>query len=227
MKASQSSTQNCPLSQVIAKARRLAAGVVKTGRTREDLKDMVKIILDVRKATTIITNNRPVRKRVGEGLLKRHPIVREGIPTFGGGERFNVKVVYSFHAFYMGTKAYSTTWTPHSSHQLTEFLTLIGQDSAYAQRPKTLNVIGQTGAKHVDSATSGYRLHHHGLHLRQWPISEAPPYLLSPTKTTLGWITEAVFVSFLKDVFIPHLEREGTKRPVVLRVDGHFSDRSL
>ena len=39
-----------------------------------------------------------------------------------------------------------------------------------------------------------------------------------------GWVTEEVFLSFLRDVFIPHL---GEKRPVVLFVDGHSSHHSV
>ncbi|XP_063885424.1 uncharacterized protein LOC135113772 [Scylla paramamosain] len=43
-------------------------------------------------------------------------------------------------------------------------------------------------------------------------------------KTPNGWITEVVFLSFLRDIFIPKL---GEKRPVVLFVDGHSSHHSL
>ncbi|KAK8388442.1 hypothetical protein O3P69_020432 [Scylla paramamosain] len=43
-------------------------------------------------------------------------------------------------------------------------------------------------------------------------------------KTPNGWITEVVFLSFLRDIFIPKL---GEKQPVVLLVDGHSSYHSV
>ena len=43
-------------------------------------------------------------------------------------------------------------------------------------------------------------------------------------RTPNGWITEEVFLSFLKDIFLPFLQG---KRPVVLFVDGHSSHHSL
>jgi hypothetical protein len=42
-----------------------------------------------------------------------------------------------------------------------------------------------------------------------------------------GWINEGVFLSFLRDIFIPHIRREGIRLPVLLFVDGHSSHTSL
>ena len=57
------------------------------------------------------------------------------------------------------------------------------------------------------------------------PFPPPPPASLPPQKNIPnGWITEEIFLSFLRDVFIPHL---GEKQPVVLSVAGHSSHHSL
>ena len=73
-------------------------------------------------------------------FLKQHPNVREGIQTFGGGEIFKVKVVYSFHAFYMGTKAYLDNMDPTLLTSTDRIFN--ANETGFSICPKTKNVIG-------------------------------------------------------------------------------------
>ena len=108
--------------------------------------------------------------------------------------------------------------------------------------PKTKKVISMTGTKHVYSVTSGSRQQVTVLACTSAIGQFLPPLLVFLSsrdprfnamegfeeaffqKTPNGWITEEVFLSFLKDIFLPFLQG---KRTVVLFVDGNSSHHSL
>ncbi|XP_063864311.1 uncharacterized protein LOC135102737 isoform X3 [Scylla paramamosain] len=210
------------------------------GRTKDDLKDMVKTILDDREERTVFKNNRPGKDWM-RAFFKRHPEIRERIGQPLGRERAIV------------TKDALGEWFQQMKHYLdTIDPTLLtspdrifnADESGFNIRvcPKTKRIISMTGAKHVYSVTSGTRQQVTMLACSSAMGQYLPPLLIFPytrdprfnalegfeeaffKKTPNGWITEVVFLSFLRDIFIPKL---GEKRPVVLFVDGHSSHHSL
>ncbi|XP_063887774.1 uncharacterized protein LOC135115197 [Scylla paramamosain] len=208
------------------------------GRTKDDLKDMVKTILDDREERTVFKNNRPGKDWM-RAFFKRHPEIRERIGQPLGRERAIV------------TKDALGEWFQQMKHYLdTIDPTLLtspdrifnADESGFNICPKTKRIISMTGAKHVYSVTSGTRQQVTMLACSSAMGQYLPPLLIFPytrdprfnalegfeeaffQKTPNGWITEVVFLSFLRDIFIPKL---GEKRPVVLFVDGHSSHHSL
>ncbi|KAL8565339.1 hypothetical protein ACOMHN_029034 [Nucella lapillus] len=115
-------------------------------------------------------------------------------------------------------------------------------ESGFSICPKTKRVITMMGTKHVYSVTSGTRQQVTVLACSSAVGKYIPPLLIFPytrdprfnalegfedaffQKTPNGWITEEVFFTFLRDIFIPSLK---SKRPVVLFVDGHSSHHSM
>ena len=118
-------------------------------------------------------------------------------------------------------------------------------ESGFSVCPKTKKVISLTGSKHVYSLSSGSRqqvtllacISATGQYL---PPSLIYPYKRDPTfnklegfkyaffnKSDNGWINEGIFLSFLRDTFIPHIEKERIQKPVLLFVDEHTSHKSL
>ncbi|XP_045130246.1 MFS-type transporter clz9-like [Portunus trituberculatus] len=172
-------------------------------------------------------------------FFKRHPEIRERIGQPLGRERAIV------------TKDALGEWFQQMKHYLdTIDPTLLtspdrifnADESGFNICPKTKKIISMTGAKHVYSVTSGKRQQVTMLACSSAMGQYLPPLLIFPytrdprfnalegfeeaffQKTPNGWITEVVFLSFLRDIFIPKL---GEKRPVVLFVDGHSSHHSL
>ena len=45
-------------------------------------------------------------------------------------------------------------------------------------------------------------------------------------RTAKGWMTSAAFLKYLKEMFVPYVQRHHTPLPVVLLVDGHPSHKS-
>nr|KAG5713363.1 hypothetical protein BaRGS_024911 [Batillaria attramentaria] len=204
------------------------------GRTREDLKDMVKKILDERGATTIFKNNRPGKdwvkaffERTSQALGKERAVVSKD----------RLQTWFQEMKDYIDGEDASILTSPDCIFNADE--------SGFSVCPKTKRVISQTGTKHVYSVTSGSRqqvtvlacISANGQYVRPlliFPYKRDPQYNAlegfeeSFNKSDNGWITESVFLSFLKDIFIPYLEKEGTRRRlIVLFVDGHSSHRSL
>ena len=123
------------------------------GRTREDLKDIVKKILDDRKATTVFTNNRPGKDWM-QAFFKRHPEVAERTSQALGKERAVVSKE-SLQAWFEEMKAYMDNIDPSI---LTSPERIFNADeSGFSVCPKTKKIIGPTGAKHVYAVTSGSR----------------------------------------------------------------------
>ncbi|XP_045116819.1 MFS-type transporter clz9-like [Portunus trituberculatus] len=198
---------------------------------------MVKTILDDREERTVFKNNHPGKDWM-RAFFKRHPEIRERIGQPLGRERAIV------------TKDALGEWFQQMKHYLdTIDPTLLtspdrifnADESGFNICPKTKKIISMTGAKHVYSVTSGKRQQVTMLACSSAMGQYLPPLLIFPytrdprfnalegfeelfSKTPNGWITEVVFLSFLRDIFIPKL---GEKRPVVLFVDGHSSHHSL
>ncbi|KAK8407554.1 hypothetical protein O3P69_002245, partial [Scylla paramamosain] len=123
------------------------------GRTKDDLKDMVKTILDDREERTVFKNNRPGKDWM-RAFFKRHPEIRERIGQPLGRERAIV------------TKDALGEWFQQMKHYLdTIDPTLLtspdrifnADESGFNICPKTKRIISMTGAKHVYSVTSGTR----------------------------------------------------------------------
>ncbi|XP_005105750.1 uncharacterized protein LOC101853723 [Aplysia californica] len=213
------------------------------GRTREDLKDAVKKILDAEKRTTIFKDNRP-GKDWFQAFFKRHPhlsLSERALQVLGKEQavvtRDSLNTWFQEMKEYIDQQDASLLTSPDRIFNAGE--------SGFSVCPKTKKVISETGAKHVNALTSGSRQQvttlacisangRYLLPLLIFPYKRDPPYNALEgfeqaffNKSDNGRITEGVFLSFLRDIFIPHLAREGMKRPVVLFVAGHSSHSSL
>ncbi|KAL8616468.1 hypothetical protein ACOMHN_041071 [Nucella lapillus] len=208
------------------------------GRTKKDLKDMVKRILDERGAKTVFTDNRPGKDWM-LAFFKRHTVVSERMAQPLGRERA-VVTRDGLSAWFGDMKEYVDGIDPTLLSCPERIFN--ADESGFSICPKTKRVITMMGTKHVYSVTSGTRQQ-----VTVFACSSAvgqyiPPLLIFPytrdprfnalegfedaffQKTPNGWITEEVFFTFLRDIFIPSLK---SKRPVVLFVDGHSSHHSM
>ena len=208
------------------------------GRTRNDLRDMVKRILDDRGEKTVFKDNRPGKAWIA-AFFKRHPELSERMSLALGKERA-VVTRESLKSWFEEMKLNIDSVDPTI---LTSPDRLFNADeSGVSICPKTKKVISMTGTKHVYSVTSGSRqqvtvlacisaIGHYLPPLLIFPFSRDPRFNAMEgfeeaffQRTPNGWITEEVFLSFLKDIFLPFLQG---KRPVVLFVDGYSSHHSL
>ena len=118
------------------------------GRTKDDVKDMVKTILDARGAKSVFKDNRPGKDWM-QTFFKRHPEVAKGWGKhLAGREQW-----WQRNPWLNGSSKWNNTWTPWAllcSRLLAKFLILMKVASASAQRPPQKNN-SRTGAKHVYS----------------------------------------------------------------------------
>ena len=208
------------------------------GRTRNDLRDMVKRILDDRGEKTVFKDNGPGKAWIA-AFFKRHPELSERMSLALGKERA-VVTRESLKSWFEEMKLNIDSVDPTI---LTSPDRLFNADeSGVSICPKTKKVISMTGTKHVYSVTSGSRqqvtvlacisaIGHYLPPLLIFPFSRDPRFNAMEgfeeaffQRTPNGWITAEVFLSFLKDIFLPFLQG---KRPVVLFVDGYSSHHSL
>ncbi|KAL8563331.1 hypothetical protein ACOMHN_039668 [Nucella lapillus] len=208
------------------------------GRTKKDLKDMVKRILDERGAKTVFTDNRPGKDWM-LAFFKRHTVVSERMAQPLGRERA-VVTRDGLSAWFGDMKEYVDGIDPPLLSSPERIFN--ADESGFSICPKTKRVITMMGTKHVYSVTSGTRQQVTVLACSSAVGQYIPPLLIFPytrdprfnalegfedaffQKTPNGWITEEVFFTFLRDIFIPSLK---SKRPVVLFVDGHSSHHSM
>ncbi|KAL8574765.1 hypothetical protein ACOMHN_035882 [Nucella lapillus] len=208
------------------------------GRTKKDLKDMVKRILDERGAKTVFTDNRPGKDWM-LAFFKRHTVVSERMAQPLGRERA-VVTRDGLSAWFGDMKEYVDGIDPTLLSCPERIFN--ADESGFSICPKTKRVITMMGTKHVYSVTSGTRQQVTVLACSSAVGQYIPPLLIFPytrdprfnalegfedaffQKTPNGWITEEVFFTFLRDIFIPSLK---SKRPVVLFVDGHSSHHSM
>ena len=207
------------------------------GLTKDDLKDMVKTILDDRGVKTIFKDNRPGKDWM-QAFFKRYPEIRERLGQPLGRERAGV-TKDALGEWFQQLKLYLDAVDPTL---LTSPDRIFNADeSGFNICPKTKKIISMTRVKHVYSVTSGTRQQVTVLACssamgQYLPLLLIFPYTRDPCfnalegfeeaffqKTPNRWITEEVFLSFLRDIFIPKL---GEKRPVVLFVDSHSSHHS-
>ena len=208
------------------------------GRTRNDMRDMVKRILDDRGEKTVFKDNRPGKAWIA-AFFKRHPELSERMSLALGKERAVVTrdtLKSWFEEMKLSIDAVDPTILTSPDRLFN------ADESGFSICPKTKKVISMTGTKHVYSVTSGSRqqvtvlacisaIGHYLPPLLIFPFSRDPRFNAMEgfeevffQRTPNGWITEEVFLSFLKDIFLPFLQG---KRPVVLFVDGHSSHHSL
>ena len=208
------------------------------GLTKDDVKDMVKTILDARGAKTVLRDNRPGKDWM-QAFFKRHPEVVERMGQALCRERA-VVTKESLAEWFQQMKQYLDAMDPSLLTSPDRIFS--ADESGFSVYPKTKKISSRTGAKHVYSITNSTRQQVTVLACSSAVGQYIPPLLIFPyprdpcfnalegfedalfQKTPDGLITEEVFLSFLRDVFIPHL---GEKRPVVLFVDGHSSHHSM
>ena len=211
------------------------------GYTRKDLQDLVKTILDKQGRVTLFKNNRPGKGWI-KAFFKRHPYLSERKAQALGKERA-VVTREALQAWYDDMKEYVDKQDPTLLASPNRIFN--ADESGFSLCPKTKKVISLSGTKHVYSLTSPSRQQVTMLACISATGQYLPPCLIFPykrdppfnalegfeeayfTKSDNGWINEGIFLSFLRDIFIPHVEKEQIKKPVILYVDGHTSHKSL
>ena len=123
------------------------------GRTKDDLKDMVKAILDTRQARTVFKDNCPGKDWM-QAFFKRHPEIRERMGQPLGRERVLV-TKDALGKWFQRMKIYldSTDLTLLTSPDRI----FNADESGFNICPKTKKIISMKGTKHVYSITSGTR----------------------------------------------------------------------
>ena len=123
------------------------------GWTKDDVRDMVKTILDTRGAKTVFRDSQPGEDWM-QSFFKRHPEVAERMGQVPARE-IAVVTKESLAEWFQQMNNTWTPWTLFCSRLLATFLMLMKAASVSVQRQKNQNKMSsRTGAKHVYSITN-------------------------------------------------------------------------
>ena len=210
------------------------------GKTREDVKDMAKRILDERDAKTRAKDNRPGKNWMNGFLARHEQILSEKKPMSLGRKRAVVTapgIQKWFEEMKENLDAIDPTLL-NSPHRLYN-----ADESGFQFKAGERKVMAFKGSKTVYSdslnnerqVTVLVAMSAAGHYLQPLVIY---PYKQIPDKGLLddfpeaalqvsdnGWINATIFHNWLRDVFIPSVK--DVPKPVVLFVDGHASHTSL
>jgi hypothetical protein len=211
------------------------------GRTRNELLDMVKKILDSEGRSSPFTNNRP-GKDWYYAFLRRNPSISERTPMQLGKERARIQPAQvskwfdDFHNYVNNIDA-----------QLLQDPSRIynADESGFSLCPKSGRVIAPKGTPTVYNFTSSDKTQLTLLACASATAHYIKPMLVFPGqrfsynplkgmeqdaylgRSLNGWMDSELFFTWLKEVFIPEINTRQVKRPVLLLVDGHFTHLTL
>ncbi|XP_060578915.1 uncharacterized protein LOC132735898 [Ruditapes philippinarum] len=212
------------------------------GRNRNELLDTVKQILDAEGRTTQFKDNRP-GKDWFYGFLRRHPEISERAPQQLIKERAIItpaKVEKWFKDFsnFMAEEVKDPSLWMDPSRWFN------ADESGFPLCPKSGKVLAPRGVPNVYNFTSsdktqvtvlacmsaaGYYpkplIVYPGKRFATNPLEGFPEAVMGRTEN--GWMDSELFVTWLRDVFVPALDDRAIKRPVVLFVDGHSTHSTL
>ena len=210
------------------------------GKTREDVKDMAKRILDARQAKTRAKDNRPGKNWMN-GFLARHEHVLSDRKPMSLGRERAVVTASGIQKWFEEMKENLDAVDPtllNSPHRLYN-----ADESGFQFEAHERKVLAFKGSKNVYNVSSNNKrqvtvlvaMSAAGHYLQPLVIF---PYKRIPNKGLLdafpeaalqvsdnGWINASIFHNWLRDVFIPSVK--DVPKPVVLFVDGHASHTSL
>lgn len=212
------------------------------GRTRQEVLDTVKRIIEVDGRTNPFKDNRP-GKDWWYGFVKRHPEVSERQPQQLGKERAivtqsKVNKWFADYEDYVRNELKDPTILQDPSRLYN------ADESGFSLCPKSGKVVARKGTSTVYNFTSsdktqitvlacmgatGHFLRplivYPGQRFSYNPLEEYPDAVMGRTEN--GWMDSELFITWLSDVFVPSINERGVRKPVVLFVDGHSTHMSL
>lgn len=212
------------------------------GRTRQEVLDTVKRIIDADNRPNPFTDNRP-GKDWWYGLIKRHPEMTERLPQSLGKERAIItqaKVQRWFEEFehYVRNEVKDPTILQDPSRLYN------ADESGFSLCPKSGKVIARKGSSTVYHFTSSDKTQitvlacmsatghflkplivYPGQRFAYNPLEGFPEAVMGRTEN--GWMDSDLFATWLIDVFIPSVNERAVRKPVVLFVDGHSTHVSM
>ena len=223
---------------------KLAAWIVELarcgfGKTIEEVKETAAQILKLRDAASRSKESLPTKAWV-YGFFNRHPQLSIRRPISLGKERATVT-----------PEALKRWFTALHEHLQSVEPSLIedpsriynSDETGFSFDVKNRRVVACKGSKHVYAVTANTKHQVTALATVSAAGHYLPPLLIYPYKripqknliqdfpeahiqvSDNGWITAAIFLSWIQDVFIPSTAH--IKKPLLLLVDGHTSHTSL
>ena len=212
------------------------------GRTKNELLDTVKRIIEKDGRPNPFTNNRP-GKDWYYAFLKRHPELSSRAPQQLAKERAVImpkKVEQWFRDFsdFMAEENEDQSVWKDPTRWFN------ADESGFPLCPKSWKVLAPKGLPNIYNFTSSDKtqvtvlacMNAAGLYLRPYVIFPGQRFTYNPLQgfpeailghSASGWMESELFLTWLKDVFSPALDENGIKRPVVLFVDGHSTHATL
>lgn len=208
------------------------------GKSRSDIKDAVKAILDARGAKTQSADNRPSKQWLKD-FFKHHPELADRTPSALGKERALVSRS-SLESWFNEMKEFMDKQDPTILSSPERIYN--ADETGFSFCPKAKKIIATKGSKHVYSLASNTKQTITVMACCSATGHYLPPLIIYPYKRTPsvnllqgfeeamfqitpnGWINSNVFLTWLRDCFIPSVAEK--RKPVLLFVDGHPSHLS-
>ncbi|XP_053402897.1 uncharacterized protein LOC123562153 [Mercenaria mercenaria] len=189
------------------------------GRTRQEVLDTVKRIIDADERPNPFKDNRP-GKDWWYGFVKRHPEMTERLPQDLGKERATI------------TQAKVQRWFEEFEHYVRNEI----KDPTILQDPSRSSTVYHFTSSDKTQITvlacmsaTGHFLKplivYPGQRFAYNPLEGFPEAVMG--RTDNGWMDADLFATWLTDVFIPSINERGVRKPVVLFVDGHSTHVSM
>ncbi|XP_061169161.1 uncharacterized protein LOC133178483 [Saccostrea echinata] len=212
------------------------------GRTRNELLDTVQKILERDQRPNPFKNNRP-GKDWYYAFIKRNPIINERTPQQLAKERA-VITPQKVELWFSDLKNYidldikdPSLWTDPSRW-------FNADESGFPLCPKSGKVLAPRGVPSIYNFTSSDKsqvtvlacmsasrhflkplIVFPGQRFFYNPLDGFPEAVMGRTAT--GWMDKELFYTWMKDVFIPHINVSGVKKPALLLVDCHSTHLTL
>ncbi|XP_071109876.1 uncharacterized protein [Haliotis cracherodii] len=211
------------------------------GRTRDELLDTVQKIIKLDGRENPFTDDRPGRDWF-RAFLKRNPTISVRTPTQLSKERAMVsqqKIADWFDTFttYIADKTDSDIL--HDPSRLYN-----ADESGFPMCPKSGRVLAERGSQTVYNFSASDKSQITVLACASASGDYTPPMIVFPGsrfkynpldgfkeavlgRTENGWMDAELFVSWLKTCFIPHVDKQAIKKPIILFLDGHSTHLTL